>query len=72
MTNAIILVKICYKLLHMCHSSMQLIDDFVASADIKIFNFTQLFAMPFLYPRCFCLAYTAFVHKNHYFVEAHV
>ena len=61
MTNSIIVVTICYKLL--CHSSRFLISNFLASTDIKVFGRTYLFAMLlliglalFLHPGCFCLA----------------
>ena len=62
-TKSIIVVTICYKLL--CHSSRFLISNFLASTDIKVFGHTYLFVMLlliglalFLYPGCFCLAYT--------------
>ena len=62
MTKPIIVVTICYKLL--CHSSRFLINNFLASTDIKVFGRTYLFAMLlliglalFLHPGCFCLAY---------------
>ena len=58
MTKPIIVVKIYYKLLRF------LISNFFASADIKVFGRTCLFAMLlliglalFLHPGCFCLAY---------------
>ena len=63
MTKSIIVVTICY----MCHSSRFLINNFLASTDIKVFGCTYLFAMLlliglalFLYPGCFCLAYHYF------------
>ena len=48
MTKPIIVVKICYKLLYVIQVDKRLkilISDFLASADIKVFGCTYLFAM---------------------------
>ena len=47
MTKPIIVVKICYKLLYVIQvvSKRFLISNFLASADIKVFGRTYLFAM---------------------------
>ena len=60
MTKPIIIVTICYKLLHVIQLSRFLISNFLASTDVKVFGRTYLFAMLlliglalFLYPGCF-------------------
>ena len=45
MTKLIILVKMCYNIVCHSRSYKYLISNFLASADIKPFGFTYLFAM---------------------------
>ena len=61
MTKPIIVMKICHKLLYV----IQVVNNFLASTDIKDFGHTYLFAILlliglalFLHPGCFCLAYS--------------
>ena len=66
MTKPIIVVTICYKLLYVIQvvkKIFNLISNFLASTDIKVFGRTYLFTMLlligltlFLHPGCFCLA----------------
>ena len=72
MTKPYVLVKICYKLL--CHSG----SNSLASADIRVFGRTYLFAMLLLIgltlftPQVFLFSISLrIVNKCHYFVETY-
>ena len=73
-TKPIIVVKICYKLLYVIQVVKKrfLINNFLASADIKVFGRTHIYVPiynaasdwlhTFLHPGCFCLAVYTYVH----------